>query len=127
MSERDYRSARETETSLGDLIESAVRKIVTALVITGGLIGLGLYWQPGPARYQIIAADGRVYRINTKSGTVIQCEGERCAIMLQHGQELEDNLAPPPAPRPIAPPHAAPAPTPALPPPAAPATAPATR
>jgi hypothetical protein len=131
MSERDFRSAREPETSVGDLIESAVRKIVTAMVITGALIGLGLYWQPGPARYQIIAADGRVFRINTKSGTVIGCEGDRCAIILQRGQDLEDSLPPAPPPRQIAPPpQTAPAPAAAPatapPPTAAPAPAPAT-
>ena len=87
---------RELEPSVGDLIESAVRKIVTAIVIAGGLIAVGLYSQAGPARYQAIAADGRIYRINTHSGTVIGCEGDRCAIVLQHGQELEDSLGPPP-------------------------------
>ena len=125
MSERDRPMARELEPSLGELVESAVRKIVTAIVIAGGLIAVGLYSQAGPARYQVIAADGRVFRINTKSGTVIGCEGDRCAIVLRHGQELEDNLAPPPAPRQIAPPPQA-APAPQIAPPA-PAPAPATR
>jgi len=129
MSERDYRSAREADTSVGDLIESAVRKIVTAIVIAGALIALGLYSQAGPPRYQVIAADGRVFRINTKSGTVIGCEGDRCAIVLQRGQDLEDDLEPP-APKQLAPPpQAAPAPAPAAQtaPPPAPAPAPATR
>lgn len=126
MSERDYRSAREPETSVGDLIESAVRKMVTAIVISGALIALGLYSQAGPARYQVIAADGRVFRINTQSGTVIGCEGDRCAIVLRRGQELEDSLGPPAAPKQLAPPpQAAPAPAPA--PQSAPAPAPATR
>lgn len=117
MSQRDNRMERETEPSLGELVESAVRKMVTAIVIAGGLIAAGLYSQPGPARYQAFAADGRVYRLNTKSGTIIGCQGERCAIVLQHGHELEDNLEPP-APKQVAPPPQA-APRPALAPPAA--------
>jgi len=116
MSERDFREARESDTSIGDVVDSAVRKIVTALVIAGALIGLGVYSQAGPPRYQIIAAEGRVFRVNTKSGTVIACEGERCAIVLRPGQDFEDHLSPPPAPAPrqiAPPPQAAPAPAPA--------------
>jgi hypothetical protein len=128
MNERDGRAPRELEPSLGDIVESAMRKLVTAIVIAGGLISLGLYSQAGPARYQVIAADGRVYRIDTRSGKVIGCEGDRCAIILQHGQDLEDSLPAPPAPRQIAPPpQAAPAPPPALSAPTAPAPAPAPR
>ena len=134
MSDYDRRPARDSESSVGDLIESAVRKIVTGIVIAGGLIGIGLYSQAGPARYQVIAADGRIYRLNTKSGTVIGCQGDRCAIVLRHGQDLEDSIEPPAPPRQVAPPAPSAAPAPALPPagtPApsasAPAPAPATR
>jgi hypothetical protein len=113
VNERDSPAAREAEPSVAELVESVVRKIVTAIVIAGGLIALGLWSRPGPARYQVIAADGRVFRINTQSGTVIGCEGDRCAIVLRHGQELEDNLGPPAVPKQLAPPpQAAPAPAP---------------
>jgi len=121
MSERDYRSAREPETSVGDLIEGAVRKIVTAMVITGALIGLGLYWQPGPARYQIIAADGHVYRLNTKSGVIVACAGDRCGFVLKDSSDIEHRLEVPAPPRQVAPPTPSAAPAPALPPPGAPA------
>jgi hypothetical protein len=117
MNERDLRGA-EVEPSVADLVESAVRKLVTAIVVAGGLIAIGLYWQPAPPRYEAVAADGRIYRINTHNGTIIGCQGERCAIVLQHGHELEDNLEPPAAPRQLPPPQAAPAP-------AAPQSAPA--
>jgi hypothetical protein len=114
--------AGEAEPSVADLVESASRKLVTAIVIAGGLIGLGLWSSrpTSPGHYQVIAADGRIYRLNMQSGTVIGCEGNRCAIIVQHGQGLEDNL--PVAPRQLAPPpQAAPAPSPAP----APAPAPA--
>jgi hypothetical protein len=112
MNEHDL--APDREPALGDLIEGAIRKLVTGIVIAGGLIGLGL-WSSRPSssgHYQVIAADGRIYRLNMQSGTVIGCEGNRCAIILAHGQDLEDNL-PPPAPKQVAPPQAAPAPAPA--------------
>ena len=135
MSERDYRSGSEPEPSISDLIESAVRKIVTAMVIAGGLIGLGL-WSRSPPKtvlYQMVAAEGRIYRVNTRTGTIVGCQGDRCAIVLHHDQDFEDSLPAPPPQRQIAPPpQGAPAPAPAAapaaapPPPAAPAPAPAT-
>ena len=125
MDEHDLPPHREP--ALGDLIEGAVRKLVTGIVIAGGLIGLGLWSSrpSSPGHYQVIAADGRIYRLNMQSGTVIGCEGNRCAIILEHGQDLDDSLGPPPAPKQIAPPPSAPAPAPAptpvgAPPPAAP-------
>jgi hypothetical protein len=124
MNERDIPAAREPEPSLGELVESVTRKIVTALVIAGGLIGLGLWSRSGPrsVHYQIVAAEGRIYRVNTQTGTVVGCQGERCAIVLHRHQEFEDNLESPPAPKQIAPPQPAPAPAPAPTPAQAPAT-----
>ena len=126
MNERDPRES-EPEPSLGELIEGATRKLVTGLVIAGGLIGLGL-WSSKPSRdsshYQIVAAEGRIYRLNTESGWVIGCDGNRCGIVLRSGRDLEDPLPAPTPPRQLAPPTPAPGPTPAPAqlPPAAPAT-----
>jgi hypothetical protein len=96
-------SLRErTETSeaqtVGALINDSVRKLVTAIVVAGGLIGIGAYasgTSVDAPRYQVTTTpDGRIIRVNTDSGTVIVCEGERCGIVLQRGQDLDD--APPP-------------------------------
>ena len=131
MNEFEGRTPRELEPTLGDIVDGAMRKLVTAIVIAGGLIAFGLYSQAGPARYQMVAADGRVFRLNTGNGTVVGCENNHCAILLRHNQDFEDSLpAPPPPPRQIAPPPAAapaPAPTPALSAPVAPAPVPSTR
>jgi hypothetical protein len=130
MNDRDSPSHRDLEPSLGEIIEGAVRKTVTAIVIAGGLIAIGLYSQAGPARYQIIAADGRVYRLNTKSGSVIGCQGDRCALVLRHGQDLEDSLPPPVTAQPAPPaqlPAPAAGPAPAASAPVAPNPAPQTR
>lgn len=118
---RRYRSAAEPERrdAESDMIDAALRKIITAIVIAGALIALAIWSRPSP-RYQVAVGDGRIVRINTQSGTVIACEGETCAIVLQRGRHLERHLmehalpAPAAAPAPAAPrPQAAPAPAPA--------------
>lgn len=87
-----------------DQIDGVVRKLVTAIVLAGAIIGLAIYSQDGPPRYQVAADGERVYRINTDSGTVIACEGDKCAVVLERGQELLDALPvkalPAPEPRP---------------------------
>ena len=104
----------EPEPTLGEVIEGSVRKLVTGLVIAGGLIGLGVY---GGGRssgrggsdleYQIAtSADGQiVYRINTDSGSIVACRpaGNHCWLMQRGNRDLDDEppaenvAAPPPA------------------------------
>jgi hypothetical protein len=95
--------ARDEATVLA-VINETVRKLVTAIVVAGGLIGVGAYFSGAEVeapRYQVTTTpDGRIVRVNTESGTVIVCEGERCGIVLQRGQDLDDD--PPPR---IAPPQ----------------------
>jgi hypothetical protein len=93
------RAAAQGEPGLTELIEVSVRRIVTSIVLAGGLIALSLYMQDYEVpQYQVTAADGRIVRVNTESGTVIACEGESCAIVLERGQELQERLPPrPPA------------------------------
>lgn len=83
---------RRPEPSNRDLIDGAVRKIVTAVVIAGGLIALGIYARPGPPRYQAFEADGRIVRVNTESGAIIACEEKACMLVVQRGQRLRRSL-----------------------------------
>ena len=111
----------EPEPTLGELIEGSVRKLVTGMVIAGGLIALGIF---GAGRggggsdleYQIVtSADGAmVYRINTDSGSIVACRpaSNRCWLMQRGNRDLEDE--PPenvtvPQPTQVAPPQPAPA------------------
>jgi hypothetical protein len=90
----------EAEPTLGEMIEGSVRKLVTGLVIAGGLIGLGAYGGGRASRasagpdYQITtSADGRiVYRLDTDRGRIIACQsgGTHCWQVLQRGQELDE-------------------------------------
>jgi hypothetical protein len=96
--ERERLSEEGAAQTVGALINESVRKLVTAIVIAGGLIGVGAYFSGAEIeapRYQVTTTpDGRIIRVNTDSGTVIVCDGERCGIVLQRGQDLDD--APPP-------------------------------
>ena len=84
---------REPEPPLRELVDLASRRLVTGLVIAGAAIGLAIYARPGPPRYEAIAApDGRIIRIDTRSGTVLSCEGRTCMIVVRRGQRLERNL-----------------------------------
>ena len=87
----------EREPTLGELIEGSVRKLVTGMVIAGGLIGLGVYGggrgggSSGPDYQITTSADGRiVYRLDSDRGRIIACEGTHCWQVLQRGQELDD-------------------------------------
>ena len=95
--ERTDRAEHKQEATVADLINDSVRKVVTAIVVAGALIGAGVYLggdEVEAPKYQVTTTpDGRIIRVNTESGTVIACEGERCGIVVERGQDLDD--APP--------------------------------
>jgi len=99
---RRAREPREPrEPTVGELIDQSVRRVVTAMVIAGGLIGFGVYAGGGgdveAPDYQIASgADGRVYRLNTDSGSIVVCENNQCWLMQRGSQDLDDE--PPQAP-----------------------------
>lgn len=90
--------AREDQT-VGALINESVRKLVTAIVLAGGLIGLGAYFagtEVEAPRYQVtVAPDGRIIRLRTDNGTLVVCDpAGRCGILQRRSEDLEDE--PPP-------------------------------
>jgi hypothetical protein len=96
----------EASLALPELVDRLGRRIASALVIAGALIGLAIYWRPGPLRYQAVAAGSQVVRLDTRSGTMIACEADQCGIVLRHGQHLTIRPL-------VSPPKAAPSPAPA--------------
>ncbi|HVQ08093.1 MAG TPA: hypothetical protein VMS43_06625 [Allosphingosinicella sp.] len=101
----DEREALPEELSLADIVENAARKLVTAIVIAGGLIALAIYFRSSPSspRYQAAVGDGRIVRVDTRNGTVLACEGTRCFQVLRRGQRLVDAPAAKALPAPAAP------------------------
>jgi len=94
--------AEEAPFTLDEIVDRAGRRIATALVVAGALIGLAIYWQPPPPRYQMIASGSQVLRIDTRRGSIIACEDGQCGIVVRRGQHLSSR---PPAslPKPAAP------------------------
>jgi hypothetical protein len=69
------------------------RRLSGALMLAGGLIGLGLYAGSGgqeAPEYQIYAADGEVFRLNLDSGSIIACNALRCMQVLKPGADLAE-------------------------------------
>ena len=91
MDEIAEKDGREPEPSLGDVVEGAVRKIVSAVVIAGAAIALAIYARPAPPRYQAFATDNGIVRVDMRTGTVIACETGRCMTLLRRGQRLAPN------------------------------------
>lgn len=100
------------------MLDMLSRRIGGAIVLAGALIGFGMYAggdEVEAPRYQVYAADGEVFRVNTESGTVIACNGQRCMIVLERGQDLAEDqgntlFRVPAGPAPVALPAPAPAP-----------------
>ena len=113
-------AGQEAPMTFDEVVDRVGRRITTGLIVAGALIGLGIYWQPGPPRFQVVASGNQILRIDTRKGTIISCQGGQCATVLRHGQHLSSHLmidVSPKAPA-IPAPAAVPAPT----PPAAPAS-----
>ena len=94
----DYRPrSEETRSdappSLMEAMDQLSRRLSGALMLAGGLIGLGLYAGSGgqeAPEYQIYAADGEVFRLNLDSGSIIACNAQRCMQVLKPGADLAE-------------------------------------
>ena len=77
-----------------EAMDQLSRRVSGALMLAGGLIGLGLYASSGgqeAPEYQIYAADGEVFRLNLDSGSIIACNAQRCMQVLKPGQDLAED------------------------------------
>ena len=80
------------EPSVSQLAEKAIRGFTTAIVVSGAFVALAIYARPGPPRYEAMVADGKIVRIDTRSGTIISCQAGSCTTVLKRGQRLEQRL-----------------------------------
>jgi hypothetical protein len=110
----------EEAPTLLEVVEKAGRQIGTALVVGAAFVAIAIYSRPGPPRFQAFSSGSDVVRIDTRSGTMISCNGGQCYSIHKSAERI--GKAPPPAPAKAA----ATAPAPAL-PAAAPAPPPAGR
>lgn len=93
----ERRDTPDENQTVGALINESVRKLVTAVVVAGGLIGLGAYasgTRVEAPTYQITTTgDGRIVRLNTDSGSIVVCQSNHCWVM-QRGREVDDDEPP---------------------------------
>jgi hypothetical protein len=100
----------EGEPTLIEMLDKASRRITTAVLMGAGLIGIAVYARPSPPHYAVAAADGRVVRVDTRTGAVISCGAEGCLSVHRSGGHIDLHAS---LPRPTAPaPAALPAPQP---------------
>lgn len=81
----------EKEPSLGEVAEKVAGRLTTAAVLASAIIALAIYARPAPPRYEAVVGDGKIVRIDTRSGTVISCEAGSCFSVLRKGQQLARN------------------------------------
>src|SRR3954451_18823278 len=105
----------DREPTIVELLDKASRRGTAAVLMAGALIAIAVYAQPRPPRYAVAAADGRVVRVDTRSGAVISCGADGCLSVHQSGGhiDLHASLPKPAVPAPA--PTALPAPQPATP------------
>ena len=106
------------DLSVAELLDKASRRVTTAVLMAGALIAISIYAKPGPARYDVAAADGRVVRVDTRSGAMISCGAGGCASIHKPGGKIEitidgDKSKAPALPAPASTPTPAPTPQPA--------------
>ncbi len=80
------------EPSVSHIAEKAIRGFTTAILISGALVAAAIYARPGPPRYEAMVADGKIVRIDTRSGTIISCQAGGCTTVLKRGQRLQRKL-----------------------------------
>jgi hypothetical protein len=93
-SPRTEETRPEGRSTLTEAMDQLGRRLSGALMLAGGLIGLGLYAGSGSQKapeYQIYAADGEVFRLNLDSGSIIACNAQRCMQVLKPGQDLAED------------------------------------
>ena len=105
----------EDEPTILEMLDKASRRVTAALLMGSALIAIAVYAQSRPPRYAVAAADGRVVRVDMRTGAMISCGAEGCLSVHRPGGhiELKASLPKPAAPAPAALPAPQPAPQPA--------------
>ncbi|HEX8194132.1 MAG TPA: hypothetical protein VF552_14655 [Allosphingosinicella sp.] len=80
-----------------EMVERMTSRLANSLVIAAGIIGLGIYWggdevDVQTSTYQAVAtADGRLIRVNTRTGSVVSCDAARCVrVRVQSGGDGDE-------------------------------------
>ena len=66
------------------------KRLMIGLALAGALPAIALYAQPQPKHFEAFVANGEVIRVNTRTGTIVACNAERCMQVLERGQKLKE-------------------------------------
>ena len=107
------------EESTAGVVERSIRLIAIAIAMAGALIALAIYWRPSPPHYQVVTMGDQIVRLNTRSGTMVACNVQKCGFVIHGSDGIDENrgyaLLPPQAAAPPAQPARQPATAPAAP------------
>ncbi len=78
----------DNSESIAELVDRISKRIVIAVVAAGALVAMAIYWRPAPTHFEAFVAGGEVFRINTKTGTIIACNAARCMTVVKRGRHL---------------------------------------
>jgi hypothetical protein len=80
-----------TAETPADFLERSIRMIAVAIAMAGALIALAIYWRPGPARYQAVTVGDQVVRLNTRSGSMVACNVQKCGFVIHESRGIDEN------------------------------------
>ncbi len=75
-------------------LRRAVMTLAVSVVIAATIIGWSLPDSPKPQKYQVIVADGKIVRLDTREGHLVACDFNRCVRVLGNGKTVQPNSAP---------------------------------
>ena len=94
------------EPTRSEILRQRTATMALAIVAAAAIIGFSLPDTPRTPTYQGFVVDGKVVRLNTRTGNIVACDFARCVRLLGNGKKLEPNSAPglaAPAPAPVLP------------------------
>ena len=72
-----------------EIVDLLGRRIMMGVGFAGLLVALAIYWQPAPKHWEAFVANGEIIRVNTRNGSIVACNAERCMQVLKSGQRLQ--------------------------------------
>ena len=76
------------EQTLG-VLDMFGKRLMIGLALAGALPAIAIYARPQPKHFEAFVAGGEVIRVNTRTGTIVACNAERCMQVLERGQKLK--------------------------------------
>jgi hypothetical protein len=75
-------------------LRRAVMTLAVSVVIAATIIGWSLPDAPKPQKYEVVVADGKIVRLDTREGHIVACDFSRCVRVLGNGKAIQPNSAP---------------------------------